>query len=305
MFIVGDRSNQLCNRLCVYRDLMAAAIELDHTLIVPFFEDYAKYFSGSCSDIFCSFPPQKTIKLLPANVLGRKIFCNAAVLAIRELKRRPRLSRLLRVSLVSSDYESTLSGSSSDYDIASPAFNHLAKSHKFIILSGPLFRAKHKNWRAKHGDLIRNYFEPVKAIRTNVDTLLKECRKEALILVGVHIRRGDYATFLEGRFYFSHAQYASLIHNIKSLFASWHGDQTVKFILSSDEFIPIAPFTGLNVSILNGSAVHDLYTLAGCDYLIGPPSTFGHWASWHGQAPRYTIEDPEYSPKQSDFVKCF
>lgn len=305
MFIVGDQSNQLCNRLCVYAHLMAAAIELDHTLAIPFFEDYAKYFSGSCSDIFCSFPPQKTIKLLPANALSRKLFRKVAVRVIHELRRRPRLSSLLRVSLFSSDYETTLSGSSSNYDIASPAFIHLAKSRKFIVLSGPLFRTKHKNWLAKHGDLVRNYFEPIQVIRSRVDKFLEECRKEAPILVGVHIRRGDYATFLDGRYYFSHAQYAVLIHNVKLLLASWHRDQAVKFALSSDEFIPDEPFSGLNYSILNGSAVDDLYTLAGCDYLVGPPSTFGHWASWHGRVPRYTIKHPAYAPKQSDFLQCF
>lgn len=270
--------------------------------IIPFFEDYATYFSGSCGDTFCSFPPHKIFKFLPANSLSRKIFRSAIAQFIHELKRRPRLSNLLGVSLVSSEYETTLSGSSSSYDIASPVFNHLAKSSKFIVLSGPLFRAKHKNWCAKHGDLIRNYFEPIKAIRTKVDTLLKECRKEAPILVGVHTRRGDYATILEGRYYFSHAHYARLIHEIKRLLASWHENETVHFILSSDEFIPVSPFSGLNVSILNGSAVHDLYTLAGCDYLIGPPSTFGYWASWHGRVLRYTIKDPEYAPKQSDFL---
>lgn len=300
MFIVGDRSNQLCNRLCVYRDLIAAAIELDHTLVIPFFEDHASYFNGTCNNILCAFPPRK-VNFPPATALGRKIFRNAIVKVIHRLKHRPRLASLLRVSLVSSDYESTLSGSSSAYDIASPAFIHLAKTHRHIVLSGPLFRARSHNWVAKHGDSIRSYFEPVQAIRAKVDALLQEFRKDAPILVGVHIRRGDYATYFEGRYYFSHTQYAGLIQNMKQLFASWHADQPVKFLLSSDEFIPAEPFKGLNFSILIGSAVHDLYTLAGCDYLVGPPSTFGHWASWHGRTPRYTIEDPAYAPKQSDF----
>ena len=304
MFIVGDKSNQLCNRLCVYRDLMAAAIELDHTLTIPFFEDYAKYFIGSHDDTFCTFP-KKRVCLLPASTLSRNIFRLAVVQLLQQLKCRPRLSKLLRVSQVSSDYETTLSGNSSDYDLASPAFRDMARSSNFIALSGPLFCVKSQNWRKKHANLIRSYFEPVKDIRTKVDSLLMESRNEAAILIGVHIRRGDYATFLDGRYYYSHAQYAELMFKIQDLFTSWHKDQPIKFLLSSNEFIPTEPFYGLNHLRLNGSAVQDLYTLAGCDYLIGPPSTFGHWASWHGLVPWYTISDPSYTPLKSDFVERF
>lgn len=304
MFIVGNKSNQLCNQLCVYRDIMAAAIELDHTLTIPFFEDYAKYFIGSHNDTFCAFP-KKRIFLLPATTLSRKIFRLAVVLLLQQLERKPRLARLLRVSQVSSDQESTLSGNSSDYDLASPAFREMARSSNFVILSGPLFRVKSQNWNKKHGNLIRSYFEPVKEIRAKVNSLLMEARNEAAILIGVHIRRGDYATFLDGRYYYSHAQYAELIFKIQLLFTSWHKDHTIRFLLSSNEFIPSEPFHGLNHLRLNGSAVQDLYSLAGCDYLIGPPSTFGAWASWHGLVPRYVIHDPSYTPLKSDFVECF
>lgn len=304
MFIVGDKSNQLCNRLCVYRDLMAAAIELNHTLSIPFFEDYAKYFRGSQYDTFCTFP-KKRVSLLPATTLSRKIFQLAVVQFLEQLKRRPRLANLLRASYVSSDYESILSGNSGGYDLASPEFRDMARSSNFIILSGPLFRVKSQNWRKKHANLIRSYFEPVNDIRTKVDSLLVESRSEAAILIGVHIRRGDYATFFDGRYFYSHAQYAELIFKIQHLFTTWHKNQPIKFLLSSNEFIPSEPFHGLNHLILNGSAVQDLYTLAGCDYLIGPPSTFGHWASWHGLSPRYTISDPSYTPLKSDFVECF
>ena len=39
-----------------------------------------------------------------------------------------------------------------------------------------------------------------------------------------------------------------------------------------------------------GPAVHDLHTLAACDYLIGPPSTFSQWASFSGNTPLLHLE---------------
>ena len=135
--------------------------------------------------------------MLPATTLSRKTFQLAVVQFLEQLKCRPRLANLLRASYVSSDYESILSANSGGYDLASPEFRDMARSSNFIILSGPLFRVKSQNWRKKHANLIRSYFEPVNDIRTKVDSLLVESRSEAAILIGVHIRWGDYATFFD------------------------------------------------------------------------------------------------------------
>jgi hypothetical protein len=44
-------------------------------------------------------------------------------------------------------------------------------------------------------------------------------------------------------------------------------------------------FPGLPVAIGTTPAVVDLYSLAGCDYILGPPSTFSQWASFYGNKP--------------------
>ena len=53
-----------------------------------------------------------------------------------------------------------------------------------------------------------------------------------------------------------------------------------------------------------GTALEDLHALAGCDYLIGPPSTFGAWASFHGDVPRYTIMAADHRPRLDEFILC-
>ena len=303
MIIVGDRSNQLCNRLSLYRDLMAAAIELNHKLVIPFFEDHASFFTGSCNDLFCRFPSQNPSLWTKPTQFRRKVFRSLVERIVRLLKRREWLANLLGVAMASSDYESTLSGKSSAYDLGSEAFAHLARQNRFIFLSGPLFRVTSKEWVAKHSDQIKLYFQPVPAIHKTVNTVLDKQRQGGSILVGVHIRRGDYADFLNGRYLYSHIQYAVTMNIVRDLLLGQPKPRPILFLLSSNEAIPDEPYSDLPCTKLSGTAVEDLYTLAGCDYLIGPPSTFGKWAAWYGHVPRYTITDPKYRPQLSEF-KC-
>ena len=55
---------------------------------------------------------------------------------------------------------------------------------------------------------------------------------------------------------------------------------TVCFHLVSDEPIDPAAFGGLNIEVHRGAPLEDMYLLASCDYIIGPNSTFSHWASF-------------------------
>jgi hypothetical protein len=60
----------------------------------------------------------------------------------------------------------------------------------------------------------------------------------------------------------------------------------VAFLVCSNE--PVAPLLsleGLKVFEGPGTAIGDLYALAGCDKLMGPPSTFSLWASYWGGRP--------------------
>jgi hypothetical protein len=47
-----------------------------------------------------------------------------------------------------------------------------------------------------------------------------------------------------------------------------------------------------------------LYVLAGCHYLVGPPSTFTLWASYYGATPLYQVEDPDKAFSINDFKVC-
>jgi hypothetical protein len=68
-------------------------------------------------------------------------------------------------------------------------------------------------------------------------------------------------------------------------------NRSVRFLLVSDESIDMSNFSEFDVVAGLGDAVGDLYSLARCDYLIGPPSTYTSWASWYGGVSFYHMQD--------------
>jgi hypothetical protein len=118
------------------------------------------------------------------------------------------------------------------------------------------------------------------------------------VLIGVHVRRGDYEQFVGGRYFYSLEQYAAVMDRVRALFP----DQAVAFWVCSNESLSPDSFPGLAVFAGLGGIMEDLYALARCDYVIGPPSTFSAWASFYGQVPLYSIRDVTHQPTRADFV---
>jgi hypothetical protein len=52
----------------------------------------------------------------------------------------------------------------------------------------------------------------------------------------------------------------------------------------------------------DGHLVVDMYSLAACDYIVGPPSTFSQWASFYGSVPLCIVRDAEHRLSLNDFV---
>ena len=65
----------------------------------------------------------------------------------------------------------------------------------------------------------------------------------------------------------------------------------VSFLVCSDEARNPQEFSGLRVGLGTNSSMGDLYALAECDYILGPPSTFSKWASFYGNKPLFHLED--------------
>lgn len=129
---------------------------------------------------------------------------------------------------------------------------------------------------------IQKIFRPKESIVDSVEDLFYKVRKDCDLIIGVHIRRGDYKDFCNGAFYFSFDKYREICDQIQDEFS---GKRCV-FFLSSNENVDESSFEGIkHFSIPDGKAAHDLYGLSICDYIIATHSSFSQWASFYGEVP--------------------
>lgn len=156
---------------------------------------------------------------------------------------------------------------------------------------------KSKN-HLKYAVELKKMFTPRIEIKSEVESVFMSVRAKSKIIIGVHIRYGDYKFWNEGKYYYSIAQYHKLMLNIKNLFRGY----SVAFFISSNEKIDLSVFTDCNCFIIpNSTSTKDLFGLGLSDYIIGPPSTFSGWASYYANTPLYFIENPDEEITISSF----
>ena len=146
---------------------------------------------------------------------------------------------------------------------------------------------------------LQHIFTPKVEIVKQADELIIPFKNADTIIVGVHIRRGDYATWHNGRFLFSHEEYHSFMKQIEAAFPN----KKVVFFISSNEPIPQETFSDMQIIYhTHGCAVLDLHTLSLCDYIIGPFSTFSRWAAFIGEKQICFLEDKNQMITQQSFA---
>lgn len=156
---------------------------------------------------------------------------------------------------------------------------------------------KYKNavvegWRVEFHDLFIKYKEDIInlfAFNSNIKEKISKYmgkQDETSIRLGVHIRRGDYKTFCDGRYFYDDTVY---INYIKT-FAERYNEKRVKvYICGNDPHLDKDYYRSMLPSIdfffPNGNPGEDLCVLSECDYLIGAPSTFSLVASMYHDIP--------------------
>lgn len=149
---------------------------------------------------------------------------------------------------------------------------------------------------------LKQVFRPKEEIMQKAEAMIADLRKKSNIVVGVHIRRGDYATWNDGRFFYELEDYRQFMLRVQQCYPK----QKVGFFISSNEDFPTGTFNGCVCHRFGkepSGAVLDLYTLSLCDRIIGPFSSYSRWASFIGEVPLCFLENKDQQFTEDCFSK--
>ncbi len=149
---------------------------------------------------------------------------------------------------------------------------------------------------------LKRIFRPKDEIMQKAEAMVAGLRLESDLVVGVHIRRGDYATWNDGRFFYELEDYRQFMLRIQECYK----DKRISFFISSNEDFPLTLFDGCNCQRFGkepSGAILDLYTLSLCDRIIGPFSSYSRWASFIGEVPLCFLESKDLQFTEESFSK--
>jgi hypothetical protein len=280
---------QTCNQLFQIAHWMPAASERGISLYFPGFRRYAHLFSGTCGQRQPRFPRTAPVMGLPQTVLSYA--CSWAARAPRA-KIGPffALARMLPGVVTFAWDDSGRDGSADPVNVIE---DPRVAAGKTLWVRGWLYRDRSR--LVAYKPCIREFFSPVPETQQRVDACIDANRKGGAILVGVHLRRGDYGKWAGGKYMYDDNVYSGLMRQVSATLP----DRDVRFLLVSNEPVDRGNYAGLDIALGPGDPVGDLYSLAACDYIMGPPSTFTAWASFVGNVPCCSIDDPS-TPLQLD-----
>ncbi|MBQ3780891.1 MAG: alpha-1,2-fucosyltransferase [Bacteroidaceae bacterium] len=163
---------------------------------------------------------------------------------------------------------------------------------------------RHRNaivegWHVRFYDLFLKYKQDILRLFAFDDGIEAAVRRtmtaacpQPTVTLGLHIRRGDYARFYGGRYFYSDEQYASLVEQFAALFP---GKLLTVFVCGNDPNLDRDYYQkrlpGVRFCFPDGNPAEDLCLLSQCDWLIGAPSTFTLVAAMYHDRPLYWVED--------------
>ena len=147
---------------------------------------------------------------------------------------------------------------------------------------------------------LQQIFRPRKEIIDKAEAMIANIHKNADIVIGIHIRHGDYKTWRGGRHYYTLEEFHGFMKKLKNLYS----DQRVAFFISSNESFSTDIFTDCECYRFGkepSGDILDLYTLSLCDRILGPWSTYSRWASFIGEVPLCFIKNKDQQLSNESF----
>lgn len=292
LFIIAKRIGRLANRLTLFANFIAYAEEYGHSLVNTAFYDDAHFFGTTCKNVCWQYPEgrNRNFSCITPGVAGvirrSQILYQTAKTFARLHERCPVFGERV-VTL--RDIEKTITM------LEGAAVRSRIASASVVLIHGWNFRAPKP--LKSHAGKIRRFFRPKNEYLTKGRLIVDQLRLNADIVIGVHVRHGDYALFRDGKYFFSTSRYAAWMHELREQFPG----KKVSFLVCSDEQRHESEFPMLPVCFGPGTPMGDLYALAECDYILGPLSTFSQWASYYGAKPLLLMQGENESPDLERF----
>jgi len=174
----------------------------------------------------------------------------------------------------------------------SKALERIVETHDNVVVAGWFVR--YYDLFLKYRDEICSLFQIDEAYTLPVQAKMRVLDEEKGVRLGLHIRRGDYAQWADGRYFYDDKTYAAFVRG----FVRLHPGETVHvYLATNDPVVTEEAFCRTlqegtekgekkpKVHLLGGTPPEDLYMLSQCDALIGPPSTFTLVAAMYRDIP--------------------
>jgi len=288
MVLLYSQQGRLANRLWQAAYFIANAIENQYKLYHLGFAEYFIYFDESLPEGLKKYANNCKVLDFKSSTLKERLlikYANASKIFEPNSKFQFPFIKQINIELLENEF-----------DISTSSF--LSLSNKKIILVDGWKFVDNKALN-RQSDVIRQLFKPNRNYLNNIEQLEESEFTKYDQIIGVHVRKGDYSTFNEGKWLYSNADYVKFINKLLNLESFKH--KKVGFLLCSDEKINEDDFIGINVIKSTGHFIEDLYALSCCDFIMGPKSTFSGWASFYGKKPLLHIIDKEMKFDELDF----
>lgn len=271
--IVSCNYGRLGNRLHTHANILAWCVSNNYNLSNLSFRTYSNLFEKQSNHSSDSYFESKNILFF---LMKFNYICNFIERLILSQKWTRRLSlffHIIEKDNFSVLYENEL---------------NLIKTKKIIIIKAWDIRCP--NSIKLSGKFVRNHLRPMPRYVDTANNFINNLKNNYDCLIGIHARRGDYKTYLNGEYYYSWQKYKTWILQLRKLFQSL-GYNKVGFILCSDEKPSVIILSDKNTHYDgHNHYMKDLHSLSLCNYNIGPPSSFGTWISWYGKVPRLILK---------------
>lgn len=288
ILIVYCDYGRLGNRLHTHANAVAWCIENNYNLINLSFCEYAdlldcsqKHNSGNLHHT-----KQFIFKILSSRAL--KNFLRKLLLSDKWLRRLPWLIHQITSSNIEILQEADL--------------NNEIKQKKLNLIKHWDIRCS--NSLQIHQIKIRAYLRPNKEFISSAEKIINDLRSKHDCIIGIHVRRADYATYLGGIHFHSWESYLIWAKETKKLLEE-EGYQNIGVIICSDETFPSSIHKESFIHFSSSEEIIiDIHLLCRCDYNLGPPSSFGTWISWFGKVPRLVVYNNTEVTSLEQFEVC-